>query len=80
MVTVPGDAQSDPWLIRGVLPRRSKFSRHAAGQRTEEQIVAANVDRVWIVHGLDIELNPRRLERYLAVSWESGAQQEIVLA
>ena len=80
VVTVPGDAESDPWLIRGILPRRSKFSRQAAGQRTEEQIVAANVDRVWIVHGLDLELNPRRLERYLAVAWESGAQPEVVLS
>ena len=49
-----------------------------SGSRSE-QIVAANVDRVWIVHGLDLELNPRRLERYLAVAWESGAQPEIVL-
>ncbi len=80
VVTVPGGAESDPWLIRGVLPRRSKFSRQAAGQRAEEQIVAANVDRVWIVHGLDVEMNPRRLERYLAVAWESGAQPEIVLS
>ena len=80
VVTVPGNAPSELWLIRDILPRRSKFSRQAAGQRTEEQIVAANVDRVWLVHGLDIELNPRRLERYLAVAWESGAQPEIVLS
>ena len=80
VVAVPGDAQSDPWLIRGVLPRRSKFSRQAAGQQTEEQILAANVDRVWLVHGLDVDVNPRRLERYLAVAWESGAQPEIVLS
>ena len=80
VVTVPGDTESEPWSIRGVLSRRSKFSRRAAGQRTEEQIIAANVDRVWIVHGLDIEINPRRLERYLAVAWESGAQPEIVLS
>ena len=80
VVAAPGDGESDPWLILGVLPRRSKFSRKAAGQRTEEQIVAANVDRVWLVHGLDIEVNPRRLERYLAVAWESGAQPELVLS
>ena len=80
VLAVPGDAENDAWLIRAVLPRRSKFSRRAAGQRTDEQIVAANVDRVWIVHGLDIELNPRKLERYLAVAWESGAQPEIVLS
>ncbi len=80
IVADPGDAESDPWMIRAVLPRRSKFSRQAAGERTDEQIVAANVDRVWIVNGLDLELNARRIERYLAVAWESGAQPEIVLA
>ena len=76
----PSDRPQEPWTILSVLPRRSKFSRRAAGTTDEEQIVAANVDRVWIVHGLDIELNARRIERYLAVAWESGAQPEIVLA
>ena len=76
----PSDGPHDPWTILSILPRRSKFSRRAAGPTDEEQIVAANVDRVWIVHGLDIELNARRIERYLAVAWESGAQPEIVLA
>ena len=41
--------------------------------------MAANVDTVWIVHGLDMLPNPRRIERYLALAWESGAQPEIVL-
>lgn len=54
VVTVPGDAESDPHSMRGVLPRRSKFSRQAAGQRAEEQIVAANVDRVWILNGFGV--------------------------
>ena len=80
VVAAPGDPSDEPWTILSVLPRRSKFSRRAAGTTVEEQIVAANVDRVWIVHGLDIELNARRIERYLAVAWESGAQPEIVLA
>ena len=75
----PGPSLADPWSLDGVLPRRSKFSRRAAGDRTEEQVVAANVDVVWIVHGLDVIPNARRLERYLAVAWESGAQPEIVL-
>jgi len=74
-----GPAPADPWSIEGILPRRSKFSRQAAGERAEEQVVAANVDTVWIVHGLDVLPNPRRLERYLAVAWESGAQPEFVL-
>ena len=79
VVLRPGPAPGDPWSIEGILPRRSKFSRQAAGERIEEQVVAANVDTVWIVHGLDALPNPRRLERYLAVAWESGAQPEIVL-
>ena len=48
-----------------MLPRRSKFSRKVAGELTEEQIVAANIDTVFIVMGLDGDYNPRRLERYL---------------
>jgi len=80
VVTVPRYAESDPRSMRDVLPRRSKFSRQAVGQRAEEQIVAANVDRIWILNGLDVELNARQLERYLAVSWESGAQPEIVVS
>ncbi len=76
---LPGPSPNDPWSIEGILPRRSKFSRQAPGERVEEQVVAANVDTVWIVHGLDLMPNPRRIERYLAVAWESGAQPEIVL-
>ena len=59
--------------IRAVLPRFSRFSRRAAGDATEEQVVAANVDTVFLVGGLDRDFNPRRLERYLVVAWESGA-------
>ncbi|MGH9311374.1 MAG: GTPase RsgA, partial [Vicinamibacterales bacterium] len=69
-----GDAR-----IRAVLPRRSRFSRKAAGDVTEEQVVAANVDTVFLVGGLDHNFNPRRLERYLLVAQESGASPVIVL-
>ena len=69
-----GDARID-----GVLPRRSRFSRRAAGDPTEEQIVAANIDTVFLVTGLDDDFNPRRLERYLIVARESGATPVIVL-
>lgn len=79
VIAEPGDTDDAPWTIDAILPRRSKFSRKVAGQKEEEQIVAANVDRVWILHGLDLPPNPRRLERFLAVAWESGAQPEIVL-
>jgi ribosome biogenesis GTPase len=66
--------------VTAILPRKSKFSRKVAGERQAEQVVAANIDRVWILHGLDVAPNPRRLERYLAVAWESGAVPEVVLA
>ncbi|MCA1562825.1 MAG: ribosome small subunit-dependent GTPase A [Acidobacteria bacterium] len=65
--------------IRAVLPRSSRFSRRAAGTPTEEQIVAANIDTVFLVAGLDRDFNPRRIERYLVVAWESGAAPVIVL-
>jgi ribosome biogenesis GTPase len=65
--------------IRGRLPRKSKFSRKAAGSRTEEQIVAANVDTVFLVTGLDHDFNLRRIERYLIMAWESGAEPVIIL-
>jgi ribosome biogenesis GTPase len=76
---VPGPMPSDPWSIVEVLPRRSAFSRGVAGGESSEQVLAANIDLVWLVHGLDSPINPRRLERYLAVAWESGALPEIVL-
>ena len=65
--------------IRAVLPRRSRFSRRAAGNPTEEQIVAANIDVVFLVSGLDGNFNPRRVERYLVTAWDSGASPVIVL-
>jgi len=67
--------------IHAVLPRRSAFSRKIAGATTEEQVVAANVDTVFLVSGLDGVRNfsLRRIERYLALAWESGATPVIVL-
>jgi ribosome biogenesis GTPase / thiamine phosphate phosphatase len=65
--------------IHGVVPRKSLFSRKAAGDETTEQIVAANVDTVFLVTGLDRDFNLRRIERYLVMSWESGASPVIVL-
>jgi ribosome biogenesis GTPase len=69
-------------VIEAVLERRSKFSRKAAtgpSNATEEQVVAANVDTVFLVAGLGFDFNVRRLERYLTTAWESGAQPVIVL-
>ena len=67
--------------IHAVLPRKSKFSRKVAGERTEEQVVSANVDTVFIVSGLDggRKFNLRRIERYLTLAWSSGATPVIVL-
>ncbi len=65
--------------ISAVLPRKSKFSRKAAGQTTEEQIVAANVDTIFLVNSLNEDLNIRRIERYLTLTWESGANPVILL-
>jgi len=68
-----------PALIEAVLPRRSAFTRKAAGEAVEAQVVAANVDTVFLVSGLDGDLNLRRIERYLATAWSSGAAPVIVL-
>jgi ribosome biogenesis GTPase len=65
--------------IIGVLPRRSRFSRKAAGLVTDEQVVAANVDLVFLVMGLDDDFSVRRLERYLLTARESGAEAVVVL-
>lgn len=65
--------------IHAVLPRRTLFSRKAAGDRTEEQVVAANVDVAFLVTGLDGDFNVRRIERYLTVAWDSGARPVVVL-
>ncbi|MDQ3660854.1 MAG: ribosome small subunit-dependent GTPase A [Actinomycetota bacterium] len=65
--------------IEAILPRRTKFSRHEAGFVTEEQVLAANIDVVFLMTALDSDLNPRRLERYLAMTWGSGAEPVGVL-
>lgn len=66
-------------VVVAVLPRTTNFSRRAAGTRTEEQVIAANVDAAFIVCGLDHDFNIRRIERYLTVVYESGARPVVVL-
>ena len=66
-------------VIQAVLPRRTQLTRKAAGRTSEEQVVAANLDGVFLVSALTRDLNPRRLERYLTVAWDSGAQPVVVL-
>jgi ribosome biogenesis GTPase len=78
-VAVRKRPDEDGGAITGILPRRSRFSRKSAGQVTDEQVVAANVDTVFIVMGLDGDFNLRRLERYLLLARESGAQPAVLL-
>lgn len=66
-------------VIRSVLPRRSSFVRRAAGDSHQEQVVAANVDTVFLCMSLNRDFSLRRLERDLAVAWESGASPVVVL-
>jgi ribosome biogenesis GTPase / thiamine phosphate phosphatase len=65
--------------IHHVLPRRSAFVRKAVGGGGGAQVVAANVDVAFLVASLNADLNPRRIERYLATAWESGAAPVVVL-
>jgi ribosome biogenesis GTPase / thiamine phosphate phosphatase len=71
--------EDDRGTIVGILPRRSWFSRKAAGNITDEQIVAANVDVIFIVMSLDADFSLRRLERYLLLARESGAAPVVLL-
>ena len=65
--------------IQAVLPRRSAFVRKVAWSETKPQVVAANVDVVFVVCGLDTNYSARRIERYLTLAWESGAQPVVLL-
>jgi ribosome biogenesis GTPase len=65
--------------IEAVLPRRTSISRKTAWHGSDEQVLAANVDVVFIVMGLDGDFNVRRLERYLTTAWNSGASPVVVL-
>jgi ribosome biogenesis GTPase len=74
------DGGPEDAAIHAVLARRRAIVRQAPGRRTEAQIVGANVDVVFIVVSLNLDLNLRRLERYLSVAWESGAEPVVVLS
>ncbi len=71
-----GEQRAD---LHAVLPRRTKFSRRASGSEEIEQIVAANVDTVFLVSGLDQNFNPKRIERFLVAAKESGAEAVVIL-
>ncbi len=65
--------------VRAVLPRRTALLRKAAFRRTDAQVVAANLDTVFCVTSLNRDFNPRRMERYLTLVWESGARPVLLL-
>jgi ribosome biogenesis GTPase / thiamine phosphate phosphatase len=76
----PGPA-GEHRLIQRVLPRRTAVIRRAPGdRRLPSQVLAANVDTVFVVTSVNQDFNPRRLERYLAVAWESGAWPVVLLS
>lgn len=72
--------ENDLAVIQEVLPRKCKFSRKVAGVETSEQIVASNIDHLFIVTSLNQDLNLRRLERYLTLAWDGGANPVIILS
>ncbi|MDG9702367.1 ribosome small subunit-dependent GTPase A [Streptomyces sp. DH37] len=74
----PG-GQEAPWTARALLPRRTAFVRSTSSTRSEGQVLAANVDHVVITVSLAVPLDPGRLERFLALAWESGAQPLVAL-
>ncbi len=74
------EARGDGASVHAILPRRTTVVRHAAGLRSVAQVVAANVDVVFVVASLNHDLNLRRLERYVAFAWESGAEPVVVLS
>lgn len=72
----PDEAKS---LVHEVLPRQTAFTRRAPGKRTELQVIGANLDYVYVVQSLDGDFSPNRLERYLVMIRESGADPGIIL-
>ena len=79
-VAIRHSPESGKVTIHAVLPRKSKFTRKMAGVRSEPQIVGANIDTVFLITSLNEDFNPRRVERYLIVAWESGARPVIILS
>lgn len=78
-VGVRADPAGGRSVIRVILPRRSRFSRKAAGRETNEQVLAANIDTVFLVSSLDLPVNRRRIERYVLLTQPSGAKPVVVL-
>jgi ribosome biogenesis GTPase / thiamine phosphate phosphatase len=73
-----GDPGGRP-VVAVVLPRRTVFRRGVEGSSTADQVVAANIDTVFVVNALDARVSIRRIERYLALTWQSGATPVVLL-
>ena len=71
--------QEEKVVVERVLPRRTELSRTAAGRITEKQVLAANVDTVFVAASLADELNLRRIERYLTIVWDGGSKPVLLL-
>jgi ribosome biogenesis GTPase / thiamine phosphate phosphatase len=78
-VALKADGSDGRCQIRHVLTRRTWFSRKVAGRTTVEQVLAANIDTVFVVFGLDGPMKSRAIERYLVVALKSGATPVVVL-
>lgn len=77
-VSVSGES-GQGMVIRAVLARRTQILRKVAGRCTVSQVLAANVDTILLLSGLDGDFNPRRVERYLAQLWDSGSRLVLLL-
>ena len=73
------DGHSGKAIIHHILRRKSVFARQAAGTGKEQQVIAANIDTVFICMSLNADFNLRRMERYLTIAWDSNAKPVIVL-
>lgn len=79
VATTPQPGEETRVAIQAILPRHSKFSRRAAGLEVLEQVIATNIDTVFLVSSLDGNHHLHRLERYLASAWSSGAEPVVIL-
>lgn len=66
-------------VIHYILQRKSVFSRKTAGTIEDQQVVAANIDVIFLCMSLNADFNLRRIERYLTIAWESMAKPVIIL-
>ena len=78
-VFVNWNESDDSAIIESLLSRKSAFVRKAAGEPQKEQVVAANIDTVFLCMALNNDFNLRRLERYISIAWDSGAMPVVVL-